>query len=235
MLRKLRPRRPGHATVVAYLALFVALGGTGAYAANTVFSSDIVDGEVKSVDVGDNEIKSADVKDQSLTTFDVSTFLGVDVVDNTLTGADVDESTLKLGSEPWKEVGVDFPWWHLNEDFNCHYRNYDPANFDSAGISRDAAGFVHFKGLIKAVDGTGFLCSPSGNVHFFDLPAGYWPAKRQVLVTLSNNKLARVGVNAAGQVFLDFPTDNNFTDAQQWISLDGLSFRCAPSGQDGCP
>jgi hypothetical protein len=31
---------------VAFLALFVALGGTGAYAANTIRSSDIVDGQV---------------------------------------------------------------------------------------------------------------------------------------------------------------------------------------------
>ena len=89
--------RPSHATVVAYLALFVALGGS-AYAVDTVNSSDIVDGQVKSVDVGDAEIKSADVKDQSLTTFDVSTFLGADIVDGTITGADVaDTSSLESG------------------------------------------------------------------------------------------------------------------------------------------
>jgi hypothetical protein len=98
MLRKLRPRRPSHGTVVAYMALFVALGGT-AYAVNTVGSTDIIDGQVKSVDIGDGEVSSADVKnqdilsadvkDQSLTTFDVSTFLGADIVDGTLTGHDV--------------------------------------------------------------------------------------------------------------------------------------------------
>ena len=65
--------------VVAFLALFVALGGTSAYAANTVFSTDIVDGQVKSVDIGDGEVGSADVKDNSINTFDVHSFLGVDV------------------------------------------------------------------------------------------------------------------------------------------------------------
>jgi hypothetical protein len=55
------------------------LGTGGAYAANTVRSTDIVDGQVN----------SADVKDQSLTTFDVSTFLGADIVDGSLTGHDV--------------------------------------------------------------------------------------------------------------------------------------------------
>ncbi len=103
MLRRLRPRRPSHATVVAYLGLFVALGGT-AYAVNTVGSTDIIDGQVKSVDVGDGEVSSADiknqdilsadVKDESLTTFDVSTFLGLDVVDGSLTGADIQDGSL---------------------------------------------------------------------------------------------------------------------------------------------
>jgi hypothetical protein len=83
--------------LVGFLALFVALGGTGAYAANTIRSSDIVDGE----------ILSADVKDQSLTTFDVSTFLGVDVVDGTLTGADVSD-TSSLGSAEIGEEGLLF-------------------------------------------------------------------------------------------------------------------------------
>ena len=36
MLRRLRPRRPGHAVVVAYLALFAALGGTAFAAASWV-------------------------------------------------------------------------------------------------------------------------------------------------------------------------------------------------------
>jgi hypothetical protein len=88
-------RRPSHGTVVAYLALFVALGGS-AYAVNTVNSSDIVDGQVKSVDVGQNEIGSADVKDNSLNTFDVHSFLGVDVVDGSLTGADIGDATLTV-------------------------------------------------------------------------------------------------------------------------------------------
>jgi len=80
--------------VVAFLALFVALGGTSAYAANTVFSTDIVDGEVKSVDIGNGEVGSADVKDNSLNTFDVHSFLGVDVVDGSLTGDDISNGTL---------------------------------------------------------------------------------------------------------------------------------------------
>ena len=96
MLRKLRSRLT-YANVMSSIAVFGVLAGGTAYAANTIGSSDIIDGQVKSVDIGDNEVNSADVKDQSLNTFDVSTFLGVDVVDGTLTSADVAPGTFVEG------------------------------------------------------------------------------------------------------------------------------------------
>ena len=64
---------------LASVALFMALGGS-AYAANTVFSSDIVDGEVRSVDVADSGLG------------------GVDVAANSLTGADISESALDVAA-----------------------------------------------------------------------------------------------------------------------------------------
>jgi hypothetical protein len=48
-MRALRARLT-YANVVATLALVIAMVGGTAYAANTVFSSDIVNGEVKSAD-----------------------------------------------------------------------------------------------------------------------------------------------------------------------------------------
>ncbi len=93
MLRKLS-RRLTYANVMSTFAAVGVLAGGTAYAANTIASTDIIDGQVKSVDVGDAEIKSADVKDESLTTFDVSTFLGADVVDSSLTGADIRNGSL---------------------------------------------------------------------------------------------------------------------------------------------
>jgi hypothetical protein len=53
------------------VALFLVLTGGVAYAANTVFSSDIVNGEVKSVDIGDNQVQGVDVKDKSLSGADL--------------------------------------------------------------------------------------------------------------------------------------------------------------------
>jgi hypothetical protein len=49
MLAKLRPRSVYD--VLAAIGFFVAVSTGGAYAANTVFSTDIVDGEVKTPDI----------------------------------------------------------------------------------------------------------------------------------------------------------------------------------------
>jgi len=57
--------------VVAYVALFVALSGGTAYAldgSNTVFSDDIVNGEIVTEDIGDGEIATGDLRGRSAVT-----------------------------------------------------------------------------------------------------------------------------------------------------------------------
>jgi hypothetical protein len=102
--------------VVGYIALFVALGGTGAYAANTIGSADVIDesllsqdirnGEVKVADVGqgavatdeiaNGQVKTADIGDGDVRTADVANdnLTGGDIAANSLKGVDIDESTL---------------------------------------------------------------------------------------------------------------------------------------------
>jgi hypothetical protein len=58
-------RRPRHATVVAYLALFVALGGSS-YAAVKVGSKQIVNNSIASKDIRNNSVTSTDVRNRSL-------------------------------------------------------------------------------------------------------------------------------------------------------------------------
>jgi hypothetical protein len=65
-------RKPSHATVVAYLALFVALGGSS-YAAVKVGSKQIVNNTVSSTDVRNNSLTSKDVHDRSLLAKDFKT------------------------------------------------------------------------------------------------------------------------------------------------------------------
>ena len=95
-----------YANVVSTLCLVLMVGGGVAYAANTVFSSDIVDGEVKEADIGQGAVTSSEIKNDSVAAGDIApnsipsgrildaTITGADVADNALKGADIDESTL---------------------------------------------------------------------------------------------------------------------------------------------
>ena len=104
MIRRLRPR--SIYDVLAALGFFIALATGSAYAANTVFSADIVDGEVKAADIGTAAVREAEIgqgavdtdelKNDAVTTGKVlnGTLGGGDVSDNSLKGVDIDESTL---------------------------------------------------------------------------------------------------------------------------------------------
>jgi hypothetical protein len=105
-----------YANVVATLSLVIALGGSAAYAANTVFSSDIVDGEVKTADIGTNQVRgpeiaansvagpevvrgsleSSDITDQGL--------LGIDILDANITSLDL--ATNSVGPEEVRDESV---------------------------------------------------------------------------------------------------------------------------------
>jgi hypothetical protein len=67
-----------YANVMATLAVVLVVAGGTAYAANTVFSTDIVNGEVKSVDIGTGQVQSVDVKNEGLTGADIEDNSGVD-------------------------------------------------------------------------------------------------------------------------------------------------------------
>ena len=90
-----RVRVPSPAMVVALLALFVALAGSGT-AAVLVTSADIRDGTIRGVDVRNGGLRGLDVANGSLR--------GVDVRNNSLTGADVNEAS--LGRVPAAERAV---------------------------------------------------------------------------------------------------------------------------------
>jgi hypothetical protein len=77
MRSKFRSYRPGHGTVIAYIALFIALGGT---------SYGLATGSVNSREIKNNTVRGKDIRRGAVA--------GSDVATNTLTGADVSESTL---------------------------------------------------------------------------------------------------------------------------------------------
>jgi hypothetical protein len=89
LFARMRSLRPRHTTVVAYLALFVALGGTAVAAKPLLTGADVQDGSLSGADVQDNSLSGADVQDNSLTGSDVlESSLGTVPDADTLDGID---------------------------------------------------------------------------------------------------------------------------------------------------
>jgi hypothetical protein len=194
-----------YANVMATIAVFIALGGV-TWAAATITSSDVKDNALKSVDLKDGKGVTA-----------------ADVVPNTFQAA---------GSENW--IPLD-----LNDNGGpnlCYWTDFgDP--FPDPAYFRDREGVVHLRGLVRANDGDIINCGDVSSTFFMAyLPAGYLPEAWALHTASSNNEPARVDVRPEGGVVLEgggsYPS---WADAKAWVSLDGISFRCAPSGQDGCP
>lgn len=92
--------------------------------------------------------------------------------------------------------------------------------------------------MIKAADGQGSACGDDpGDSQVFPgaLPEGYRPANRELFTISSNEKPARLDVTVSGEPRIGVPSNPSWADAKAWVSLDGVSYRCAPSGQNGCP
>lgn len=100
MFGELRPRGPRHATIVAYFALFVALGGT-AYAADEWTGANIVNESLTGVDIkGKAGTASTPAVNGSITTFDVAgqganATNGTPFVDGSLTTFDIKDQSLR--------------------------------------------------------------------------------------------------------------------------------------------
>jgi hypothetical protein len=94
-----RVKRPSHSTVVSYLALFVALGGTTAYAANTIGSKDVIDGSLRSRDIKNGNVKSTDIGRDQVTTskLKAGNVGATDLADGAVNGAKVLDSSLTAG------------------------------------------------------------------------------------------------------------------------------------------
>jgi hypothetical protein len=175
-----RFRRPGHATVVAYLALFVALGGTAAAAVvvssnseiapNTIYGANkpagandnIVDGSVAAADLKGNSVRSDRITDNSVAS--------IDIADGSLTGADIADGSVngnKLikNTVPGPKIANDsLTGGQIDESTLGQVPN--AANAGSLG-GLGAGSFVHGSGRIETIDAS-IRSGDSGTV--LDLP-----------------------------------------------------------------
>jgi collagen triple helix repeat protein len=123
--------------------------------------------------------------------------------------------------EAWREIEPvntpggepDFSGW---PNVNCapYYSNYGNGS-NTAAFYKDPFGVVHLKGLVK---GGWYICP------IFILPAGYRPAGVEVRITLLDNTVSRLNINANGYLTREIGPSDLGTS---WFSLDGLSFRAA--------
>lgn len=216
MFARIRPHLTYANVMVTFLA-FVVLGGAS-YAAvnlpkNSVKSRHIKNGQVKQADIAGN-LKVAKAANAA----------NADTLD------DIDSSAFALsGSEGWTPIGLRHPGGN-----SCGYTPIDNG-FNTAAYFRDRAGVVHLRGVIKAVDG--FVAPCGGNdgiLTVFAIPSGHRPVNRELFTISSNNKPGRIDVRSDGHIVLE-PNYPTWADAKAWFSLDGISYRCGPSGENGCP
>lgn len=98
----------------------------------------------------------------------------------------------------------------ITPTFTNSWVNYS-AGFADASYYKDQFGIVHLCGLIKS----GVMGSAA-----FTLPAGYFPAARELFGTMSDSSIGRLDVLANGECIPITGTNN-------WFSLSGISFRAA--------
>jgi hypothetical protein len=161
--------------VVAYLALFVALGGSS-YAAIKVTGRD----------VKDNSLSGRDVRNNSLTGRDVKRLTSRDVANGRLLAEDFAAGQLPpdfrgaaaggalAGSYPNPSLLPSEAWHEVNApgepQFVNNWTNLGPP-YPTAGFYKDPLGVVHLKGFVNRSSG-------SGNT-IFSLPPGYRTAGQE--------------------------------------------------------
>ena len=205
---KVPMKRPGHATVVAYLALFVALGGTG-YAAATIGSAEVIDNSLTSKDIKNGEVSWYDLGPDSVSTYKIvpGAVMNSDihdgvinsrkVTDNSLTAADIGPNAVGASelarAQAWRPVlpaprfGDENPdptqaYFEGSLDFcgdvGCPWDNSGSGADNEAGYFKDLSGVVHLRGAVG--------CSPEWLPGGFcedgilTLPEGYRPAAVEV-------------------------------------------------------
>lgn len=164
------------------------------------------------------QIDSGDVKDNSLKSVDLKDGKGVKAADlpppEPVQSAGLPESSQTIGVPPCE--GIDNAW-----------ATFAPGAFGPVGYYRDFDGTVHLSGVALNCD--------AFNDTVFVLPPGYRPAHVEVHTGM---ELQSSGPGVAHRI--DVQNDGDMSVVNRGtgnleISLAPVSFRCGPSGQDGCP
>ena len=170
-----------YANVVATLALFIAIGGAGAFAASQLGKNSVGSKQLKK-----NSVTTAKIKKGAVTGAKVK-ISSLGTVPSAAHAANADQlgdqpasSYARTQLEPVHYVGA------LGEpNFEPGCENLDPAKNEAIGFYRDPFGIVHLVGSGKNCIGA-----------VFTLPSAFRPAKAQTFT----NKSEEILVNATGLV-----------------------------------
>jgi hypothetical protein len=229
-----RVRAHLRSNLVGYLALFVALGGV-AYAGaqipgNSIGSPQLRPLAVKNSDLGNAAVTNSKLAPHAVTGSKVAvgSLTGASLAPKSLTGESVADRAI---TSPKLDVPAKFVDAGLPEAPNssCNYvatagwYGISSLGFQPVAYWIDPFGIVHLQGAaLRCLEATGPV---------FTLPAGARPGGAETYMSANPFKPPTpvgVVVEADGDVQAS-PGNNNP------VSLAGITFRCAPSGQDGCP
>ncbi len=249
-MRRLRGRLT-YANVMATVAVFIALGGS-AYAAaqlkkNSVGTKQLKNNAVTGAKVKDGSLNAADIggavnsADHALTADSASHAASADsasraVSADSAASASQAGNAEKLGGAPSSayiqasQAGSFIEAAHFDHsNFGCPFdqtiwHDKEPEVNETTAYWRDPFGVVHLRGFaIRCL---------TAETTIFTLPKGFRPGKRQRFLAIVENPspgIDEVTVGPTGVVAAPEVTSNNS------VELDGITFRCAPSGSDGCP
>lgn len=221
----MRVGRPSHATVVAYLALIVAVGGGGAYAAglgkNTVGAKQLKKNAVTAVKVKNGTITAAKIRAGTLTGAQINvsqlgTVPSAQAANTAQTAQTARVADAIAPPEAWHEVGTPGEPGFLGDFKNPPSAPLAP---ETVGFYKDREGVVRLKGVAISV---------TEQEPIFLLPPGYRPASGKVLsfpvicsCEGSSGSVAIIGSNS-GDPSLDGAVVMQKGNA---AVLDSISFR----------
>lgn len=226
-LRHLAKHRPSGPMVVALLALFVALGGTG-YAAlklpkNSVGTKQLQRGAVTGPKIKDNSITGADITESKLGPVPVaggafnSAKLGGVAASDYVRRGDLQPESLRLvqptdGSDCVDHADV-FCSGAVQGLGNYVWHNYDHG-YAAVGYRKDSGGWVHLEGV---VDG-----GQAGR-RIFTLPDGYRPPYHGES-TDDLHEFPALQCGATNVTWVDIQPDGGVRGGSACLTLDGITF-----------
>jgi len=216
-------RRLSYSNVVATLALFLALGLGGAYAADKITSNDIAKSAVTSKAIKNKTVKGKDVKDKTLT--------GADYKDGSVRPADLFGATVV--SPPLSNGGEGDCLW---TDFSTEIPPLQPVSY-----RRNGYGEVTFSGAAVPVDGPGGdgACDgagpdASGDSVVLVIPPEDRPARPHIFPS-AGGILIVAGVNDLGLGANTVPAGSVVTSVSGSAFLNGVSFLAANASGSPAP